>query len=147
MDVAHDAGNKAAELRDKVKEETGKVGSELQDQARSAFSESRLALADQIGRLARAMRGSERQLEDQNLDSLAPYPKKIADRIDQVSEYLREHKASELRRDLDRAVANRPGLIVGSLAAAGALVVWYIKRDRMQTPPTGGDGGGDRGSQ
>lgn len=128
--VASEARTKATEVKDKVVGESKRAKDEFQDQARGFFDELKEALSDQVGRLSSALRGAERELEEQRLDELATMPRQLADGIDDVGEYVRNRSGSELRRDFENAVTSRPVAVAGGLAVLGAVIAWTLRKDK-----------------
>jgi hypothetical protein len=146
-EVASEARTKANEVKDKVVDESKRAKDELQDRAQGFFDELKEALADQVGRVSNALRGAEREFEDQQLAEIAEMPRNLADGIDDVSEYIRERSGRGMRRDFERAVERDPVMIAGGLAVVGAMVAWALRSDRRVPGTRAGGGDADENAE
>lgn len=120
--------NQVSVVQGEAKAQSQAALDKLQAQAQTTFDKSRFELTKQIETVSRALRGGSRELREHHLESFAVYPEQMAERIDDVSAYLRDRDGNAMRRDFERTLERDPVLVLGSLAALGAAGVWYLKR-------------------
>lgn len=149
-DRAADSSVKSADAADKavtdivtdqvsVLQEEAKVQSQaaldkLQTQAETTFDKSRLEIAEQIALVSKALRGGSEELKEHSLGTFAVYSEQIAERIEDVSTYLRDRDRNAMRRDFEQTLERDPVLVLGGLAALGAAGMWYLKRRQRGLP-------------
>ena len=127
-DVAEKAGAKASDVRDKALHQAGGAASDVRAEVETTLEKGRVIVADQLGRVSSALRGSAEQLHTHDIGAVATYPEQLAERVEGVEHYLRERDAAGLRHDLERAIEREPVLTLGGLALFGAAAVWFFKR-------------------
>ena len=126
--VADIVTDQAAVLQEEAKAQSRAALDKLQAEAETTFDKSRREIAEQISTVSRALRGGGKELREHHLASFAVYPEQMAERVEDVSAYLRERDKDAMRRDFESSLERDPVLVLGGLAALGAAGMWYLKR-------------------
>ncbi|MCI0363069.1 MAG: hypothetical protein L0219_04260 [Phycisphaerales bacterium] len=87
--------------------------------------------AHKIGTFADAIRQSANELgRDQQLASVAGYFEQAADRIEPLSDYLREHDVRDVLDDVEHWARRNPAIFLGGAFVAGLLIARFFKSSR-----------------
>jgi hypothetical protein len=118
QEVAH---QKASEYAEQGRE---KAVGQLATQKERASSE--------LGGVARALRTTGEQLQEQEQDSVARYVNQAAEQTERLSEYLSERDANELVREVEDFARNRPAVFLGGAFAIGIAAARFLKSSAGQ---------------
>jgi hypothetical protein len=122
-EVKHQAGRVASDVRSRVTEEARNRQQDLADRARQTGEELRAMASDREPSPARTT------------------VEQLANRTDQVADYLSKHGPEELLADLQDFARRRPGVFLASAAVAGFVVGRLAKGVVAErSSGSGGDG-------
>jgi hypothetical protein len=82
---------------------------------------------DGIGTIARAVRGTTKELREQQHDTIADYVDRAADQLERLSSGLKNKDIGELFRDAQSLARRQPAMFVGSAFAIGLLGARFLK--------------------
>jgi len=116
-----DTSQRSSGMMDKVRERATAQLSTQKDKA-----------TDGLGSVAQMVRQGTQQLRDQHHETLAGYVEKAADRIDQLSQQLRDKDVSELVDDAQRLARRQPAVFIGSAFALGVIGARFFKSSSPQ---------------
>jgi len=68
-----------------------------------------------------------RQLHDSQQDTIANVTDMAADRVRQLSDYLRRHEVEDLMDDVEDFARRQPALVLGGAFALGVLTARFLK--------------------
>lgn len=121
------AKEKVGEVTGQVKETTGQLKEQVKDQATSRLAGQKERAAGSLGSVADAMRQTGQQLRSQDQAMVADYATRAADRIDQVSQFLRDKEVEEIVGEVEGMVRRQPALFIGGAFILGMLGGRFIK--------------------
>jgi hypothetical protein len=99
----------------------------VREQAGAQLTTQKDRATDNIGAVARAIKGTGRELRDQQYEGIANYVEQAADRLEQWSTTMRNKDAGELLRDTQNAARQRPIAFIGAAFALGLLTARFLK--------------------
>lgn len=101
-----------------------------QGQARSAFAEQRDEIAEELGSMARILRNSAQQLQQQDQKLTSGYIDSVVGKIEHASDYLREKDMRQFIADIEYFARRRPGLFLAGSFALGFFSMKLLKSAR-----------------
>jgi ElaB/YqjD/DUF883 family membrane-anchored ribosome-binding protein len=113
----------AGQVTEKAKEVTGTVQDRVREQVDSRSTQA----GEQVGSVSEAMRNMGDQLRDQGNDLPAQLAHQVADRVEQLGQYLREADADRIVRDVEDFGRRQPWVIAAAGLAAGVAAARFIK--------------------
>lgn len=131
-DVASEAKETANVLKDEAVKQARETGSRLREQARATLDESKSQVAAQVGSVAASFRRSGEQLRNDNHQDLARYNDLLAERVEEVADYLRDRDANGIWRDVERTARRQPVLFFGGLLALGVVSAQFLRPSRRE---------------
>jgi hypothetical protein len=120
-EVKHQAGRVASDVRSRITHQARQRQDDLADRARQTGQELRAMAADREPSPARTT------------------VEQLANRTEQVADYLSKHGPEELLADLQDFARRRPGVFLASAAVAG-FVVGRLAKGVVAEKTSGGDG-------
>lgn len=99
-------------------------------QTRSAFAEQRDEIAEGLDNMARILRDSAQQLQQQDQKLTSGYIDSVVSKIEQASDYLREKDMKQFIGDIEYFARRRPGLFLTSAFALGFFSIKLLKNAR-----------------
>jgi hypothetical protein len=146
------SGGSGAPLKDQVKqtaqqakEQTQQMAGQAIDKARtqvkSGLTEQKDRLADTVGSVAEALRGTGRQLQDQQHEGVGQYAFQAADMVESIGGYFREHSVDDVVHEVEDFARRQPALFLGTAFALGFLAARFIKSSSQQAGGWSGNGG------
>ena len=131
----------AGEARDEARRLAGEARTEVAEGVRSAVHRRKTRAADGLGTIAGALRQSGRQLHDRQ-DGTGDLVAGAADRVQRLSDHLRDSEVEELVDDLERAARRQPALFLGGAFLVGMLGARFLKSSRRASGgPLGNEAG------
>lgn len=144
------------DLLQHAKQTTSEVASEVkglvQEQAGSKIDQTKAAAADELQRVAGAVRQFGDQLGSQQGQGpigqyAAEYGRKAADGLERLTNYLRQHDTKQLVSDIGNLGRRQPALLIGGAFLLGLAGARFLKSsmpamrsnmnmDRGLTPPS-----------
>jgi len=128
------AKEKAAPLRDEVKQKSGEMLNEAKaaaeqvgEQAKNTLASQKDEAARQLGGLAESLRQTSRQLRQQDQGAIASYSNKVADQIDRASGYLQERNLDDLLHDAEDFARRQPEIFIGGAFTLGLLAARFLR--------------------
>ena len=134
-DVAAEAKESASVLKDEAVKQAREAGSLLRDRAKRTFDEGKGQVAAQVGSVAASFRRSGEQLRSDNHRDLARYNDLLAERVEEVADYLRERDADGIWRDVERTARRQPVLFFGGLLALGLVSAQFLRPSQRERYP------------
>ncbi len=121
----------AKEQTQQVVEQARRKGGELMDQTRtqitSRISDQKETAAGSISTVAQAIRQMGDQLRQQDQAMIAGYVTPIADAVENVSGYLREHSVEDMTQEVERFARRNPAVFLGAAFGIGLLAARFLK--------------------
>jgi hypothetical protein len=137
-DVSTGTRAQIRDVRNQVVDHAKQSFRQARDSAGSSLSESRHLAADRIGGLASAVRGTSERLRSDHQDRVADLTDGLADHVERLSSYLRDHDLGDFRRDAESFARRQPAVAVGIALALGLIGARFLKSGK------GAGGGHDR---
>ncbi|MEW6117104.1 MAG: YHS domain-containing protein [Nitrospirota bacterium] len=126
------AGHTSQKVREshayqKLMERSDQFRSKTKDQARSMVSEKKAKTADVLTSVVQALRQTAQQLQGQQQASVARYADKAAEKVESLSNYLKNKDVDNLLDDAESFIHRQPALFLGSAFAAGFVLSRFLK--------------------
>jgi len=125
--------DQAKSLAHDAKEEVSNVADQARGQVQGLVTQQKARVADQLGSLAGALRDTGNQLgqklaetDNKGLD-LGRYAGQAADRVEGISNYLRDRELGDVIRDAETFARRRPDVFLGGTFLAGLLLARFLK--------------------
>jgi len=132
QDVADTAKHQVSQAADTAKEKARETADEAERRAKTMLADRKGRAADELGGVAQAARQTGQQLRGQDRTTIAEYADTAADRIDQVSGYLRDRSIGELIDDAERLARREPELFLIGAFALGLIGSRFLKSSRQR---------------
>ena len=118
----------ASQAADQAQQAAGQVAEQAQQQAKSVLSSQKDRAAEQLGTVAEAVQQTGEQLRQRPEGAFfAQYADQAAQRVDQLSSYLRETDVEEIIHETERFARREPALFLGAALALGFLGARFLK--------------------
>jgi hypothetical protein len=127
----------AGQVTDKAREVTGTVQDRMREQVDSRSTQ----VGEQVGSVGEAMRNMGDQLREQGNDLPAQLANQVADRVEQLGQYLRAADADRIIRDVEDFGRRQPWVIAAAGLAAGVAAARFIKASGRRRYESSGYGG------
>lgn len=114
----------------KFEEKKEQAGNREPAQGRSAFAEQRDEIAEGLGNVARILRDSAQQLQQQDQRLTSGYIDSLVGKIEHASDYLREKDMKQFIADIEYFARRRPGLFLAGAFALGFFSIKLLKSAR-----------------
>jgi hypothetical protein len=128
----------------------GQVTETAKSQAQSMLASQKQTVADDLSHMSKALHSTSDQLQSQNLGPVAGVVDTAAQRIDDVSGYLRNTDLDQMLQDAENIARRNQMLFLGGTFALGLLAARFLKssapRPSYGTTRTGSYGGYAGGS-
>ena len=143
QETASQAGKKVAETASVAKEQAKRTVAQVSDQAKSNVDVRMGEVGQELGTVAQAVRQTSQELGAQDQPAIAQYGTRIADQIEQVSNYLTERGVEEVLSDTENLARRQPALFLGGAFMLGLLVGRFLRSSNRQ--PSFEQGGYEQG--
>ena len=138
QDAKQTVGQKAKETTSQMKEQARSTAQNLKRQGRekaheiqergSAFAEGRKSeFAQKISGCGAAVRRAADKLRDENDPNIAQYADMIADRFENVGNYIETRDFGSIYRDVEGFARRRPEILFGGMFVAGLAIARFFK--------------------
>ena len=136
---------------DKVRNETTGQSAGLMDKLRNGATSQLGAQKDRatdgISSVAQAVRQSTQQLRDNQHDVIARYVEQAVDRVERVTDQLKNKDVNELMRDAQQFARRNPAVFVGAAFGVGIVAARFLKSsNRSGASWSGSSSSGSSGS-
>ena len=128
--AANQPAGKEQDLLQHAKEAGGEIVNKIQEQAGSQINRQKETAATELSQVANAVRRIRESLPTEDSGAVArfaaEYGDKAADRIERLSNYIREQDPKQLLADVQNFGRRRPALLLGGaflLGFAGARLI------------------------
>jgi len=118
-DAAHEAG-------EHIKQTVSSTAARFKEGAADIADQRRTQAADQVGRVGQTLHNTARSMEEED-PNIAHYAHRIADRIDNVADYVRNHDFASLKNDAADLARRHPVAFLGGLFVAGLVIGNVVK--------------------
>lgn len=127
------AAEAARSAADQVKSKASDSMSRAKGQAIDLVGDRKRQAADRLGRVSTAIHDSANTVEDDD-PNIAYYTHRIADRLDSVAEYVRNHDLNGLMEDASGIARRHPTAFLGGMFVAGLLLGNMVKASAPNGP-------------
>jgi hypothetical protein len=117
----------AKDLASQAKDQTVKMASQARDQVTQAVAERKDRTANRLGSLAGALHDVAHRLQEEEDDGLGRYAGRLAEQVDRLSTYLRDHDLRAFVRDSETFARRRPEIFLGGTFLAGLALARFLK--------------------
>jgi ElaB/YqjD/DUF883 family membrane-anchored ribosome-binding protein len=115
------------QVKERVQDVTGQAKGQSREQLRRQLSQRSTQAGTQFGSAADAMRRTSEQLREEGKDSVAKAMDAVADRGEQLGNYLTRADGDQILRDVEDLARRQPWLFVGGSAVIGFLASRFMK--------------------
>ena len=137
--VKEQAGN----VVEQAQQQAGQVVGRVSEQAVSRISKQKELAAAGLGSVAEVLRHTGEELRGQEGDAItqvaAQYSEVAVNKIETVSNYLREHEMSDVVRDVENFARREPVIFMGAAFLVGMLAARFLKSTAPSTPGYNGN--------
>lgn len=133
-DLGTEATQAVKEVSRRVKEGASEALNQVKDQAGSAVESQKRIAAERIGAVGDAIRQTAQCFagsEDDQPAFVGRLAEQAADKVDEISDYVREHDLKELVGGFENWARRNPVLFLGGSFIAGLLVARFLKSTRQ----------------
>jgi hypothetical protein len=109
------------------------VADRIRGVASTQLSNQKERATDGLSGLSSAIRQSTQTFRDQHQDTMAGWVEAAADRIDRLSQHLRERDIGDLTHDVERFARRQPAAFLGVTFMAGVLAARFLKSSANDT--------------
>lgn len=120
---------------DKNKQKFYHLRDDLRNRTEKLTSSGIASTATEFGRLGSAFHAAADKLQENN-DYLAGFMDNLADKLDNVSNYIKERDSNDLLHNLEDFAQKNPYLTIGGMFVAGMAVSRLLKAETSNTPPS-----------
>ncbi len=119
-DQVHQVAGQATE---KLQQASGQVSDRVKQEVDSRSSQAGAT----VGSTAHSLRAVGKELRNQGEETPAKLADQIADRVEQVSEYLSNSDADRILSDVERFGRRQPWVVIGAGLAVGFAAARFLK--------------------
>jgi hypothetical protein len=120
------------ESREVAQQKASEYAEQGREKAVGQLATQKERASSELGGVARALRTTGEQLQEQEQDSVARYVNQAAEQTERLSEYLSERDANELVREVEDFARNRPAVFLGGAFAIGIAAARFLKSSAGQ---------------
>jgi len=124
--MTEQAQHRLGEVVEKAESTVGKVTNQAKRQATSQLDSQKYRAVDGLEVVAEALRQTGQRLQDEQQAPIGRYVDRAAERLDTVTDYLREHDAQEIVSDTEDLARRQPGLFLSGAVALGFVVGRFL---------------------
>lgn len=140
--VADQAQHQMGKAADQVQHQVGQIAEQAREQGMSWASSQKDRVGDGMGSLARALRQSRQQLEQDNQQMLAGALGTVADQVEHFSHLVRERDVDQLMGEVERTARRQPTLFLSSAFVLGLVAARFLKSSAPEMESDYGPGAG-----
>ncbi len=122
----------AREAGEHIKQTVSSTASKIKESAADIADQRRTQAADQVGRIGQNIHSTARSMENED-PNIAHYAHRIADRLDNVADYVRNRDLAALKDDAADLARRHPVAFLGGLFVAGLVIGNIVKAGAAAT--------------
>lgn len=115
----------------KVKAAAADTAVRAKEQAERVVTEKKDTAAERIGGYSSAIHDTARSLEEKD-PNIAWFTHRAADRLQNIADYVREHRFSDLRHDAEDLARRHPAAFFGGMFLAGLVLGNVVKASQRK---------------
>jgi archaellum component FlaC len=122
-------------LVDQAKGAVSEVADAAKEQVGSQIGNQKGRLAEQIGGVAKALRDTSSQLEEnEEAAFVSGYVEKAASQVERLADYLESRDVSDLLGEVQNLARREPAIFLGGLFTLGLVAGRFLKSSAPRTP-------------
>lgn len=125
--VVEDAKASASQAWAQTQEKVGQATSQAQEKAKSQLGEQKDRVASGVESVAQALRRTSDQLQEEQPGAVSDYVSKAADKLADISTYIRQNNINDLLREAESFARREPAIFLGSAFALGVIAARFLK--------------------
>lgn len=129
--VAEQVQSQAQQVAQQAQQTAGQVANQAKQQTTSVLTGQKERAADSLDSVAQALRQTSQQLQEQQ-GGISQLGNTAADRVERVSQYLRNTDVNGIVGDAEAYARSNPGVFLGGALALGFLAARFLK----SSPPS-----------
>jgi hypothetical protein len=130
--LKHSALEQGSAALEEIKTAAQSAGRQAQEAGRDFIHEQKENLAHKVEEYAGAARATAERLRNDEGNVLATPAQKAAEKLEQVSRYLREKEPADFLDDLESFARRKPEVVFGALFAVGLAAARFFKASRRR---------------
>ncbi|MDP9037427.1 MAG: hypothetical protein M3O50_21730 [Myxococcota bacterium] len=130
-------------LPEQAKQAATELAHQAKDKLGSQIDAQKERAAGSIGSVAEALRETGRTMREGDTAFAAKYADQLADRVEQLTSYVRSRNVGELAGDVEQLARREPALFFGGAFAVGLVLGRFLKSSG-RNQPVGGSGSAGR---
>lgn len=111
----------------KVQQQAHQTTDRLADKAQQSVQNTQSRIAEQLTAVARAIDSAATSLERERQSGLSQKIKPYVQKVEHVSQQVRDKSPRELKEDVDRIARQKPGWFLGGAFLLGLLGARFLK--------------------
>src|SRR3954454_21160979 len=136
--AADQVQDKAGEVADQAQQKVGEVVDQAKQTVTSQVSSRKDQAAESLHTVADALRQTGDDLRGREQAAVAQYASMAADRVQDLSQFIRERDVNQIVGDVERYARRNKGLFLGGAFALGLVAARFLKSSSQpdyQGPP------------
>ena len=146
-DTSQQAKEQAQEAKGKVEGKAQEARREAEQSAEKEAQKRKSQVVSQVSNVAQALHKASEQLREDNQDDLAGYTEQVANRVEQVSDYLDEQGVRGVAQDVEKFARRQPSLFIGGAVALGLVGARFLKSSKPSDSGSNGSSDYNSGNQ
>jgi hypothetical protein len=143
------SGSQEGQTQEVAQQKASEYAEQGREKAVGQLATQKERASSELGGVARALRTTGEQLQEQEQGSVAGYVNQAAEQTERLSEYLSERDANELLREMEDFARNRPAVFLGGAFAIGIAAARFLKssagqREALEIDASAATSGSDR---
>ena len=138
--------NNGSQTADDVKRQLKDKAHEVAEQAQSAVESGKARFAERAHGVAEALHHASDGLRAEDQEEVARYTQNVAEKIEQLSGFLRDRDLASLAGDVKRFAQRQPALFLGGAFTAGLVAARFIKSSASEAK-RGGSASAEQGAE
>jgi gas vesicle protein len=110
-----------------LKETARETADSWKGEAESTASEQKNRVAGKVTDYSAAVRRASEKLKEDHEDNIARYTEAVADKLDEVSGYIRDRNFDDMWEDAEDLARKRPEIFLGGMFLAGLALARFMK--------------------
>ncbi len=120
---------------EKNKQKLHHMRDELQNKTQRVTRSGMDSTASELGRIGSALHSAAEKLHENN-DYFAGFFDTLADKLDNVSDYIKERESKDIINTVQDFATRNPYLTIGGMFVAGVAMSRLLKAETSNTPPS-----------
>jgi gas vesicle protein len=112
---------------EQLKEMARETAESWKGQAEHTASEQKNRVAGKVTDYSAAVRKASEKLKEDHEDGIARYTEAVADKLDEVSGYIRDRNFDDMWEDAENLARKRPEIFLGGMFLAGLVLARFMK--------------------